>query len=55
MMFEETAEEPGDSREIDADQIQTAMHQIHEHLRVEMRRSQDIMENSANRKRLPAV
>jgi hypothetical protein len=42
-------EEPGDSRAIDADQVQAAMHQIHEHLRVEMRRGQDIIEEGANR------
>jgi hypothetical protein len=54
MTFEETVGEPRDSREIDADQVQITMRQIHEHLRVEMRRSQDIMEAGANRKRLPA-
>jgi len=54
MTFEEIAEESGDSRVADADQVQTAMHQIHEHLRVEMQRSQDIMEAAANKKRLPA-
>jgi hypothetical protein len=36
MTFEEAVEEPADSRAVDADQVQTAMHQIHEHLRVEM-------------------
>jgi hypothetical protein len=54
MTFEEATKQSGDSRVIDADQVQTAMQQIHEHLRVEMRRSQDIMEKEANRKRLPA-
>jgi hypothetical protein len=54
MTFEEVAGEPGDSREIDADRVQATMHQIHEHLRVEMRWSQDIMEDRANKKRLPA-
>jgi len=54
MTFEEAADEPRDSRVIDADSVQMAMHQIHEHLRVVMRRSQDIMEEGANRKRLPA-
>jgi len=54
MTFEEAAGEPEDSRAVDADQVQATMHQIHEHLRVEMRRSQDIMEEGANRRRLPA-
>jgi hypothetical protein len=54
LTFEEAAEEPGDLRIVDADQVQTTIHQIHEHLRVEMRRSQEIMEEGANRKRLPA-
>jgi len=54
MTFEEAAGEPGESRAIDADQTQTTMHQIYEHLRVEMRRSQEIMEEGAKRKRLPA-
>jgi hypothetical protein len=52
--FDEAVGEPGDSRAIDSDQIQTTMQQIHEHLRVEMRWSQDIMEEGANRKQLPA-
>jgi len=54
MSFEEMAEDPRDSRATDADQVQLRMHQVHEHLRVEMRRSQDIMEEGANKKRLPA-
>jgi len=54
MGFEGTAKESKDTREIDADQVQLTMHQIHEHLRVEMRRSQDIREQGANKKRLPA-
>jgi len=54
MTFKEAVGEPTDSRAIDADQVQTAMLQIHEHLRVEMRWSQDIMDEGANRKRLPA-
>jgi transposase InsO family protein len=54
MTFEEAASEPADSRMVDADSVQTAMQQVHEHIRVEMRRSQDIMEEGANRKRLPA-
>jgi hypothetical protein len=54
MTFEETTEKPGDSRILDADQVQMRMNQIQKHLRVEMRRSQNIMEVGANRKRLPA-
>jgi len=54
MTFEEAVSEPIDSRMVDADSVQAAMQQVHEHLRVEMRRSQDIMEEGANRKRLPA-
>jgi transposase InsO family protein len=54
MTFEEATEGPEDSRAVDADRVQATMDQIHEHLRVEMRRSQDIMEDGANRKRLPA-
>jgi hypothetical protein len=54
LTFEEAADEPRDYRVVDADSVQGAMQQIHEHLRVEMRRSQDIMEEGANRKRLPA-
>jgi hypothetical protein len=54
MSFEGMAKESRDTREIDADQVQSTMHQIHEHLQVEMRRSQNIMEDGANMKRLPA-
>ena len=55
MTFEETVEASGDSRAIDADQVQMATHQVHEHLPVEMRQSQDIMEEGGNWKRLPAT
>jgi hypothetical protein len=44
MTLEDAVGYPGDSRIIEADQVQTAMHLIHEHLQVEMQRSQDIME-----------
>jgi hypothetical protein len=54
MTFEEATSEPRDSRMVDADSVQSAMQQIHEHLRVEMGRSQNIMEEGANRRRLPA-
>jgi hypothetical protein len=54
MTFEMMDDEPKDLRVLDADQVNNAMKQIYEYLRVEMRRSQDIMEEGANRSRLPA-
>ena len=42
-----------DQRRWEADQVQAAMQQIHEHLRVEMRRSQAVQEEGANRGRIP--
>jgi len=54
MTFEEAVEEARDLRVVDADQVQKMMYQIHEHLRVEMRRSQEIMEEGANSIRIPA-
>jgi len=42
-----------DQRRWEADQVQAAMEQIHEHLRVEMRRSQAIQEEGANKGRIP--
>jgi hypothetical protein len=39
---------------MDADQVQAGMQQIHEHLRVEMRRNQAVLEEDANRTRTPA-
>jgi len=38
----------------EADQVQAVRQQVHEHLRVEMRRSQAIQEEGANRGRVPA-
>jgi len=43
-----------DQRCCEADQVQAAMQQIHEHLRVEMRWSQAVQEEGANRGRVPA-
>jgi hypothetical protein len=43
MTFEEAADKPRDSQMVDADSVQAVMQQVHEHLRVEMRWSQDIM------------
>jgi hypothetical protein len=43
-----------DQRCLEADRFHATMQQVHEHLRVEMRRSQTIQEDSANRGRIPA-
>jgi len=43
-----------DNRRLNADQVQATMQQIHEHLQVEMRRSQGVQEEGANRTRIPA-
>ena len=42
-----------DQRRVSADNVQLTMQQIHEHLRVEMRRSQAIQEEGANRGGIP--
>jgi hypothetical protein len=42
-----------DQRRCEADQVQATMQQVHEHLRVEMRRSQAVQEEGANRGRIP--
>jgi hypothetical protein len=39
---------------LEADQVQATMHQVHEHVRVEMRRSQVIKEEGANHEHIPA-
>jgi hypothetical protein len=54
MTLGEVDQESADLRVIDADQVQKRMNQIYEHFQVEMRQSQDIMDEVANRKRLPA-
>jgi len=43
-----------DYRRLDAEQVQATMQHVHEHLRVEMRRSQAVQEEGANRTRIPA-
>jgi hypothetical protein len=43
-----------DRRRLDADQLQAMMQQIHEYVHIEMRRSQAIQEEAANRNRIPA-
>jgi hypothetical protein len=43
-----------DQRCLEADRVQITMQQIHEHWRVEIRRSQAVQEEGANRGRVPA-
>jgi hypothetical protein len=43
-----------DQPHCEADQVQAVMQQVHEHLGVEMRRSQAVQEESANRECIPA-
>ena len=43
-----------DSRRINADQVHATMQPIHDHLRVEMKRSQAVQEEGANWTRIPA-
>jgi len=43
-----------DQRRCESDQVQATMQPVHEHLRVEMRWSQAIQEECANRERIPA-
>jgi len=42
-----------DQWRLEADQVKVTMQQIHEHLRVEIRRSQAVQEEGANRGRIP--
>jgi len=43
-----------DQRRLDANEVQATMQHVHEHLRVEMRRSQALQEEGANRGHIPA-
>jgi len=43
-----------DPRRIDTDQVQATMQQIHDHLRVEVRRSQAVQEEGGNCGRIPS-
>ena len=43
-----------DQRRCEADQVQAAMQQIHEHIPVEKRRSHAVQEEGTNRERIPA-
>ena len=42
-----------DERQINANEDQAMMQQIHDHLRVEMRQSQVVQEEGANHRRIP--
>jgi len=53
MTFSEELTMEGDHRRLDADHVQATMQQIHEHLQVEVRRSQEIQEEGANRGPIP--
>jgi len=47
MLFSEETSEEHHRRRLDADQVQATMHQIHDHLQVEMRHSQVSQEEEA--------
>jgi len=53
-MFEGIVEHPQDLSKLDADQVQPALQQLHELLRMEMKWSQDIMDEGPNTGQLPA-
>jgi len=55
MSFEAEPTKDHVQRQVSADQVDATMQQIHEHLRVEMRRSQAVQEEGANRGRIPAT
>jgi hypothetical protein len=48
--FDRFAEDPLNSREIEADKVQSTMERIHKLLPVEMRRSQHMISERANKK-----
>ena len=54
MLFPGEPIQERDQQRLDADQVQASMQQVHEHLRVEMRRSQVLQQEGANRGRVPA-
>jgi hypothetical protein len=54
MSFVREPTQERDQRRCEADQVQATMQPVHEHLRVEMRRSQAVQEEGANRGRVPA-
>jgi hypothetical protein len=54
MSFSGEPTQERDQRRCEADKVQAVMQQVHEHLRVEMRRSQAVQEEGANRGCVPA-
>jgi hypothetical protein len=54
MSFSGEPTQERDQQRGEADKVQGVMQQVHEHLRVEMRRSQAVQEEGANRRRVPA-
>jgi len=54
ILFEGEPTQEQDQRQVNADQVQATIHQVHEYLQVELRRSQGIQEGGANRRRIPA-
>jgi hypothetical protein len=54
MSFAREPTQEQDQRRCKADQVEATMQQVHEHLRVEMRRSQAIQEEGSNQRRIPA-
>jgi len=55
MLFAGQPRRDGHQRRVSANQVQPMMQQIHEHLQVEMRRSQAVQEEGANCGRIPAL
>jgi hypothetical protein len=54
MSFAGEPNQERDQRRSEANQVQALMQQVHEHLQVEIRRSQAVQEEGANRTRIPA-
>jgi hypothetical protein len=54
MSFAGDPTEERDQRHLEADQVQAMMQQVHEHLRVEMRRSHAVQEQGASGGPVPA-
>jgi len=54
MLFAGEPTKKQDQRRLNADQVQATMEQIHEHLRVEMRRGQAVQEEGPNWTHIPA-
>ena len=54
MLFAGEPTKDQDRQHLDADQVQATMKEIHEHLRVEMRKSQAVRKEGANRTQIPS-